>query len=232
MNKIFPLVFLLLIVTILQSQTIDFNQLEERNNYLSYKKGENKAFSGTAIKYYSQNKPEYSIEYIDGLEHGKAIYYNPLGNIICEGIFKEGIEHDKWKWYYPNKKTKTVGNYNIGTPIGIWEYFRENGTIDRSGSIENGKENGLWKYWNEKGILSTTREYKVGIKDGIETWYYESGNIMLTRTYFNGIENGLFAGWFDSGEKQFEGNARNGKVIRYIEWDKKGIAIKINKYED
>jgi antitoxin component YwqK of YwqJK toxin-antitoxin module len=50
---------------------------------------------------------------------------------------------------------------------------------------------------------------------------------MVERRYREGIENGIFKGWYLSGKPRFEGNTRDGKIIRYIEWDEKGNALKI-----
>lgn len=217
---------------IISAQVLNFDQLTEGTDFLKYQKNSKEPFSGMAVKYYSSKRQKFIIEYRDGTENGKAAFFFEDGSPECTGYFRDGMEDSLWVWFYPDGTVKAKGVYDSGAPEGYWEYYNKHGVKERAGNVLQGKEHGMWSYWNEKGNLLTERFYISGVKDSTEIWYYPSGQPMILRHYVNGLEEGVFCGWFENGKKQFEGNARKGIVIRYIEWDINGKALKIQKIAD
>jgi antitoxin component YwqK of YwqJK toxin-antitoxin module len=232
MKTSFLVILFFLYAFIISAQTVNFDILTEGTDFLKYMKNEKEPFTGTAVKYYSPKRQKFIIEYTDGLENGRAAFFFEDGSAECTGYYTDGMEDSTWVWFYPNGKLKAKGSYVSGIAQGYWEYYNQFGIKERSGIVMQGKEHGKWFYWNEKGNLLTERFYQYGVKDSTETWYYPTGQPMILRRYTNGLENGVFSGWFENGRKQFEGNARNGEVIRYIEWDINGKALKIHKISD
>lgn len=211
------------------AQTVNFERLYEKTDFLKYEKSSNEPFTGTAVKYYNAKKPEFILEYSDGLEQGRALFFYEDGSKKCTGYYLDGLEDSLWVWYYPDGKLKTTGSFQSGVANGYWEYFHPDGFVERSGYVLEGKEHGKWQYRGDGGKLVNERFYILGVKDSTETWYYPCGAPMIQRNYKNGKEEGRFYGWFENGQKQFEGNAHLGVVVRYIEWDINGKALKIQQ---
>jgi uncharacterized protein len=86
-----------------------------------------KGYTGNWIEYYDSGELECVIEYMNGLKHGKANYYNENKKLIRTERYLSGKKHGKWIWYWSNKKVKEMGYYNSGRKQGKWIKFDENG---------------------------------------------------------------------------------------------------------
>jgi len=232
--KLFPFIFLFLAFYVIKAQETNSDYLFEKDGYLICYKKSGEIFSGIMAGKSKDDNFTYKKTIVNGLEEGHAWFYENKNILVSEGEYSQGIENGKWIWYYSNGQIKAEGYYENGVGSGMWKYWDESGHIEREGEIENGKEKGKWLYYNDFGNVSTTRIYQAGLKNGLEIWYYNDGQKMIERTFEYGIENGKFAGWFKNGQRKFEGSSVNGKIVRYIEWDLSGKAIKIqnNELED
>jgi MORN repeat protein len=77
-------------------------------------------------------------QYMNGLLHGKRLYYGRNGNKWSELNFVKGKIHGASKRWYPNKQ------------------------LQRESMCQNGKLNGQVKSWTESGELIATGEHKEG----------------------------------------------------------------------
>ncbi len=223
--------WLLIINSLSFAQEVDISNLFEKDDYLICLKKTKEPFTGIMICKNSDGKIEYKKTIAAGIENGKALFYDKTGYFASDGEFLNGLESGKWTWYYKSGFKKAEGFYKESISNGHWTYWNETGIKEREGDITNGKENGKWLYYNDFGLITTERFYNFGLKDSVETWYYVNGQKMAERRYESGIENGKFEGWYKNGKKKFEGNTIKDNIIRYIEWDENGKAIKIQNNE-
>jgi len=103
-------------------------------NELKYNEGITKLngeiFSGTCKSFYFTGEPKSKEEYLNGLDHGKWIFYFRNGNIQTEGVFNLGQKVGLWKYYFKNGNIWKEESYStIGKPEGYWNEFDENGTL-------------------------------------------------------------------------------------------------------
>jgi len=213
------------------AQEVDISNLFEKDDYLICSKKTKEPFTGIMFCKNSDGKIEYKKTVVDGIENGKALFYDKSGNFAGDGEYFNGLENGKWTWYYKSGFKKAIGYYKDGISNGHWTYWSESGIKEREGNIINGKENGKWEYYSEMGLITTERYYNYGLKDSVEIWYYENGQKMSIHRYESGIENGKFEGWFRNGKKKFESYYRKGEIINYTEWDQDGKIIKSQNKE-
>lgn len=108
--------------------------------------------------------------------------------------------------YYPSGKLLSIIQYTDGIRNGTTQYFHDYGAwaIKSSVHYKNGKMIGLFKSYNKYGHLIEEGNYKYtedGVysrKDGVWKTYYESSEVKGEITY------------------------ENGKIIKYISYEKDG----------
>ena len=86
-----------------------------------------KGYTGNWIEYYDNGALKCVIEYMNGLKHGKANYYDEEKRLIRTERYLSGKKHGKWIWYWGNKKVKEVGYYNTDKKQGKWFKYDSNG---------------------------------------------------------------------------------------------------------
>jgi len=86
-----------------------------------------KGYTGNWIEYYENGELECVIEYLNGLKHGKANYYNENHILIRTERYLSGKKHGKWVWYWSNKKVKEIGIYISNHKQGKWIKYDEKG---------------------------------------------------------------------------------------------------------
>ncbi len=99
--------------------------------------------------------------YINGVKHGKSIFYRSMG-IIDE-----------------------IGHYNMGVLYGPYEEYHRNGNIARKGFYKNNMENGTWEFYDENGKLTAKGEYKKGAKFGEWKYYNPTNGTVFTKNHTN-----------------------------------------------
>ena len=77
-------------------------------------------YTGNWIEYHDNGKLDCVIEYMNGLKHGKANYYDEEERLIRTERYLSGKKHGKWIWYWENKKVKESGYYNSDRKHGNW----------------------------------------------------------------------------------------------------------------
>jgi len=84
-------------------------------------------YTGDWIKYHDNGVLECVIEYMNGLKHGKANYYDENKKLIRTERYLSGKKHGKWLWYWSNNEIKEMGYYNSDKKHGKWIKFDEKG---------------------------------------------------------------------------------------------------------
>lgn len=91
----------------------------------TYRKGK---LQGTSRTYYPETgKLAESIEFVNGLKHGKLRKYFPDGNIMTEGFYKNDQLEGDFTLYFPDGSIQLKGKYKAGVQVGQWHYFDEDG---------------------------------------------------------------------------------------------------------
>jgi antitoxin component YwqK of YwqJK toxin-antitoxin module len=93
----------------------------------------------TIVDKYSNNKLKSKETTLNGLKHGRVMYYDDNGKIEMSGNFKiieiESIESSVkdgvFKYFYPNDSLRAEINYSNGKETGKSKYYDENGELVR-----------------------------------------------------------------------------------------------------
>ena len=101
---------------------------------LKYTKGITKLngelFNGTCESFYFTGEIKSKEEYLNGLDHGKWIFYYRNGEIQTEGVFSLGKKVGLWKYYFEKGIIWKEERFSTsGKPDGYWKEFDENGTL-------------------------------------------------------------------------------------------------------
>ena len=95
-----------------------------------YKKGTKVPFTGTLYGRYSNGNLMTTQEYVNGIGNGKWVDYDPLGNKVCEGTYKNNKVEGPVTFFYENGSIKSKGFYlHWKRPIGIWKYYDKKGKL-------------------------------------------------------------------------------------------------------
>ena len=66
------------------------DDIEERPDGLTYKKGISSPFTGVAVQYYKDGKKEMEVTYVEGMAHGQSIRWSPKGKKEAVIEFEKG----------------------------------------------------------------------------------------------------------------------------------------------
>ena len=139
--------------------------------YNGYKTSEqnwkNHALDGKSTTWdYVDGHKTSEIEWVDGLEHGKSIYYYPNGKKSVEAYFEDAILVGKLTiWYESGQKCK--------------EFSYIEGKVNYSSNVElgilDGKRDGIWIWWHENGVKGLEQVFE-NDKPISRTEWDEDGN--------------------------------------------------------
>ena len=117
---------------------ISFDELERRDE-IQYVKGENKPFTGTAIRYYPDGWRTI-IPYVNGIKHGTMIWYSRDGSKSFEMPYVDGKIHGTEFRYHKNGNKKEEKPFLEGIRHGTAIEYNEDGSKSAEYVFENGKE--------------------------------------------------------------------------------------------
>ncbi len=194
-----------------------------------------------------------------GKMQGAWKFYDPDGNLIAEGAYRNGEldnrdEYEipalgrtgKWNYYHSNGKLWKTGLYKESFMTGTWQFYLEDGSLDGEGQYLRGDgsrlgrtgvpmrgRDGVWKFYFPDGSIRIYYEYLKGDLHGKALSYYESGNIKTESYYRYGDQDSVSIGWYDSGKPWFRGMFKNKKRDGvYNEWYENGQVKKTWNYVD
>tara|TARA_B110000014_G_scaffold258457_1_gene244608 strand:- start:655 stop:1536 length:882 start_codon:yes stop_codon:yes gene_type:complete len=132
--------------------------------------------------------------------------------------------------YYPHNQMKNIiQTFRNGVNDGLWTRWYEDGAKWQEKNYKNGEVDGLLTLWHTNGQIQVQREYTNGKQvDGLEITYYATGEKMREVNIVNGEREGLLIQWwYSSGIKRYEGNYKNGVLVKSSEkwWNKKGDPV-------
>ena len=204
-----------------------------------------------------KGKKDKEINYINGIQEGKTIYYSPDGQGISEVYFKKNkLWNGELTTWYPEGSKKESGQYNNGMKEGPWAFYYKNGQNHYIVNYHKNVKDGLFTEWDSFGRLVKEVEFEKGIKiTEYIVEYYDDGyteinkrNDMLygpwVRWYSNEkkAEEGYFINdkrwgiwtiWYETGEKKFEGEYINNlKNSFHKKWNNDFQMVENIEYKD
>ena len=216
-----------------------------------YKDGQR---NGKGKEYYNNAFIKYEGEYLKGLKNGKGKeYFNYYNELSYEGEYKDGRKEGKGAEYYINGDIKFEGIFLNGE---IWDGIGYEKDSDNYFIIKNG--NGYIKEYDEFGNLLFEGEYKNGEKNGKGKEYFNSNVLIYEGEFSNGIRIGkgkgkeydsitkklIYDGNYLDGKRNgegkiyfndivvFEGEFKNGKRLKGIQYEKDGTAFEVEYLDD
>ena len=98
------------------------------NNGITKLNGE--LFNGSCKSFYFTGEIKSKEEYLNGLDHGKWVFYYRNGFIQTQGEFNKGKRIGTWKYYFEDSKPWKIHQYDLsGNKIGKWIEYNKNGDI-------------------------------------------------------------------------------------------------------
>ena len=228
-----------------------YDQFVQKSNSLLETINNTKNEINTLKKWLSSeyNKPLYvpqkiiEYSYINGIKEGPAIFFDTLGNKLCNGNFSNNYQNGIWTYYYSNGQILAKGNFifgdggnkskKSGIPMngrdGRWLVYYENGILEQDGMWKNGLLNGVVKTFYKSGQIKVESFFKDNIKEGESKEYYENGNLFQVENYVSNKLNGKKLVYYNSGiimkEYIYSGGLKSGLEIQYNEIGKKTAEI-------
>jgi antitoxin component YwqK of YwqJK toxin-antitoxin module len=198
------------------------------------------------------------IPYLDGLEHGKAIYSFMNGRLAQSANYVNGTIIGQVKSFYEDGSIRSEKHFNDrGQLNGIEKYWSEDGFLRSETIYINGKREGLMKEYFVNGQIKAEINFKSSVKHGLcskynligvkveeinydmglmtgiyKTWY-DDGMPLCEAEYINGLRFGYYKTWHENGmlasETEYINNKRYGV---FTEWDNAGNVISVVTYDE
>ncbi|RLD40089.1 MAG: hypothetical protein DRI86_15930 [Bacteroidetes bacterium] len=124
--------------------------------------------------------------YYEGELEGQYYEFNPIGNVMIEGVYVNGLREGDW--VVTVNKYIEKGSYLENVKDGVWRYYYTQDSIYYEGNFIDGSPDGehIWYYRN--GQAEKKGKYVMGIKDGTWRYYNELGKMILRIKYDYGVE--------------------------------------------
>lgn len=100
-------------------------------------------YSGKLIEVDSQNNCTGEIELIDGLKHGRSVYYFQDGSIKRTAEYKKGVYHGLVVQYFENGTMFSRFNYVNGQEQGRQQMWKSDGRLKVNYDVIDGRKYGL-----------------------------------------------------------------------------------------
>lgn len=163
--------------------------------------------------YYRNGRLKSEIEYRNGKEHGKMIFYNEhYPKPSLEITMKNGKKHGELKRYFFNGNIEATSyfvddvqegveciyelygaklieaHYVNGKKNGPYTSWHEKDVIKEQGAFVDDLFDGEWLFWDDRGLLVGEAFYEKGT--GVQYSYDSKGNIHRITHYVNNMKNG------------------------------------------
>ena len=116
-------------------------------------------YNGTFRNFYPDKQREFTVDYKDGLKHGKLVGWYKNGNIKIEEHYENGKRNGLSKFWYENGNQKDIALYKDGIIDGIVDTWYENGQKKQMLTYEDGVLVMEMK-WEEDGTYLGVKKIK------------------------------------------------------------------------
>lgn len=160
---------------------------------------------GLVKEYYGDGAVRRTIDFKNGIAHGKGIDYYPSGEVFEESCFSQGQLHGLNKLYRRDGALWTEAVYRHGRLHGVVASYHDNGNTEARAEYKNGNLDGSYTKYDKYGNLLEEGNFNQGEKEGNYTSYHETGQVARVERYIRGKL--VYCEEFDE----------NGRIIAVIE---------------
>jgi antitoxin component YwqK of YwqJK toxin-antitoxin module len=153
MKKIALIAFLLLTITSVYSQSLEYSEGYYYKNGMLY--------TGTYTEYWPNKNVKLVQNISNGLEDGISELNFENGKLQEQRSYQDGQKHGIWYTYNESGVKIAEANYRHNKKDGIWRIWDESGKIRYEMYYSNGEKTGTWRIWDEMGNLTNERNYSV-----------------------------------------------------------------------
>ena len=231
-SKISFITLLLFIIGCLESQTVDFTRLVERENIL-YLKNSIEPYTGEITgEVHGSSK--------NGKLNGTTIYYHKNGQLSKKGVFQDGLPIGKWKFYDDDGDEVIEIEKSIN---GKWISYHDNSSVYSEGNLKGTNFHGEWIYYSRENKSVTRKISWVHGNKIRETTFNSRGLPSLICNYNPGFKTysvmemnikfmTLMEQYHPNGRKQLMSLFENGKSKSSSSYDNLGSLKKQIKYKN
>jgi len=195
--------------------------------------------------YYINNNPQMKAvcSRIDTLvKNGKCTFYNKMGQLTEEGVYKENKETGLWIFneytkkgvrissgfeknnlldsvltlYFLSGNIYSTSRYLNDTLNGPFIKYREDGTIYSASNYTNGKLNGWYIEYRNNGVKKYEEEYYNGKTTGNRRLYFENGQVQGEFLWTKHKVDGQKIWYYEDGSIQSKVIFTNGKRKKIV----------------
>ena len=218
MNKILSMLFVVFVMASceeVKEKDVVKSYYENGNlkSELRYKDGR---LNGKCVWYYSNGKPELSINYVMGTLQGESLRWHENGYIQSRCFYKDNQYDSIFETYNVSGKMVKMENYKDGVKHGALTQWYDNGNLFLEGTYNEGMFDGRWIIYYEDGSVGSTATYDMG--SGVQIGYSHDG-IMIAKIHFKDNEK-------DGEEYRYN---RKGEVMEILVWEEGEFVKKMDK---
>lgn len=147
-----------------------------------------------------------------GEKQGYWIKYDENKIKTYEGNFINGIPHGKFIYYTDAAKPWAITFFSENGNISRTQHLNNKGKVVGEGKYINQKKDSLWNFYTEEGNLLSVEFYLDGLKNGTSKVYYNNGQLSEEKEWAKGIAEGYFITYFQNGSIKNKGQFINGKA--------------------
>jgi antitoxin component YwqK of YwqJK toxin-antitoxin module len=133
-----------------------------------------------------------------GQKQGHWRKYDPDGNLIYRGYFKDGKPVGRMERFYPDGTRRAELTYPGGTDITYAKIFYRNGKLAATGKYISMQKDSVWRYYSYySGNLMYKETYEMGLKNGTSVKYYPGGQIAEIMTWKADMKHGPWKQFYE-----------------------------------
>jgi len=189
----------------------------------TYANGE---LDGGYVVYSKSGKPFKELHYQDGKLEGPAKHFHPTGELRYTYSNVNGEIDGELKEFYENGELKSVTPKENGLRVGTYREYHRNKQLYSEVEYVDDNPTGVWKEYYVNGQLYQEGIFEKGKFEGVIKEYYYDGMLLDESNYVAGKLNGLSTNYDKDGVKYTEWDYKNGDLIAYRFFNKKGEEVK------
>jgi antitoxin component YwqK of YwqJK toxin-antitoxin module len=168
-----------------------------------------------------------------GQKQGHWKKYDPDGNKIYRGFFKDGKPVGKMERFYADGTRRAALTYPEGTDITFAKIFYRNGKLAATGKYVSMLKDSVWNYYSYySGDLMYTESYEAGLKNGTSVKYYPGGQTAEIMTWKEDMKQGPWKQFYeDSTLRLVSSHDSNQLHGKYQVYNRNKVLIMDGVYE-
>ncbi len=179
-------------------------------------------------KYYDNGKMERELEYKDGERDGTAKYYGSTGELAFELYYDNGLITS---YAYLDRAKKMIKPVPLVNFTGTIEAFFSNGIKSAHIEVASGLYHGKYNLFNEKGILTYESSNDYGVTNGTVKSYYDNGKLQTEFTQLYDLSEGMYKEYYPDGKVKTEVKYDTGNAHGpYKVYDQTGKLVETRIY--